>query len=867
MENPSRYLLGFFQWICRSDRLDEIVGDLLEVYDEGKESMPLWKARWRFTVGLLLFFRPDNFAHKTNVNYMLIRNYWHVGWRNLKKYKTYSAINLLGLTVGLVSTWFISLYVLNELSYDRSFSNADRIYRVALDGQMESGDMKSATTSLPAGWFMKQEIPDVEHFATITNANRFQFKVGDETLHEKRTFIATEEFFEIFDFEFIHGDRQEAFKSPNAIVLSENKAIELFGSSDAVGKTIETKSYDGRTVTVTGVIANPSKNSHIRPEIVVRRERGLYKEKRDWADLSFYNYVKLKNVAKVTETQKVLDEFSKKHLTEPFQETFNGTGRFYLQPLTDIHLYSYLSFELEPNGRIENIWIISALGIFILLVVSINYMNLATTRATKRVKEIGIRSMMGSNKKMLRLQYLTESALIIWLSLVLSTILVFLMIPFFNSLSGKSIEPIQLLDWRLMAVFFSVTLFIGLVGGSYPGIFLSRFNTADIFRRKINFGNHHMPLGKVLNGLQFIVALTVIILSVTAYRQLEFMRAYDLGFDQAQVVKVQTGDRMDPKKYETIRTELLKNAGFQEVATAMKAPGEDIYTDGLPFESPDGSFVVQRTDFNLVDEHFADALGLKVLAGRNFGDHNSDQWGDAALINQSLAKSLGYSPEEALGKKVKLPIGKEAKIVGVLKDFHIRGLHTQIEPLAFFNVLWMTTTIMVKVPPHNMDESLSKIDEVMYSVMGHKNHKMSFLDQDYWAQYQEDERQSRIFLICALITILLSVIGLVALASFSVELKMKEITIRKVFGANFSHVVWLFVRQYALIILLAVGIAIPSSIYLGQNWLENFAYRIEVSPMTLIGTSLGLIALIFMIIWVQSKRSFRQNPADQLVVE
>ena len=866
--SPSRLLLKFFQWICRSDRLDEIVGDLLEIYEYDKKAMSLMKARWRFTIGLLFFFKPDNFAHKTNINYMLIRNYWHVGWRNLRKYKTYSALNIFGLTIGLVSTWFISLYVLDELIYDRHFSHNDRIYRVALDGQLETDDMQSATTFAPTGWRMKENLSEVEEFASFHNATRFTFKVGDDTFLEKRTFIVSQDFFGVFGYKIIQGDVSTIFEKPASAVLSESKAIEVFGSTDVIGKTIELVNYgQGGTITVTGIMADPPSTGHFRPQIIVFASDDRWKSD-SWDDISYYTYVKLReNTSQVTfESQ--LRAFFERHAGKGFSETFHGTGTFFLQPLTSIHLHSDLPFEIETNGKVRNVQIMTALGLFILLVVSINYMNLSTTRATKRVKEMGIRSMMGSNKRMLRLQYLTESALITWLSLVLSAILVLLLMPTFNFFSGKSLDPLQLLDLKILGVFFLVTLIIGLIGGSYPGFFLSKFNTADIFRKKINLGNNHMPVGKILNALQFTVALTIIILSITAYSQLEFMRNYELGFEKEQVIKVQTGSRLDPKNYETIRTELLKYPAFTDVAATMKSPGEDIGTDGIPFEGPDGSFVVHKTQFNIVDENFVGVLGLQLAAGRNFGDLNSDQWGHAAMVNETLASSLGYlSSEQTLGKEIELPIGNNAKIVGVLKDFHIRGLHSKIEPLILVNFMPIATTVLVKMSTQNMDQSLATIDETMFEIMGHKNHQISFLDQDFWAQYQQDERQTKLLLICAAITVLLSIMGLIALVSFSVELKMKEMTIRKIFGAGFVHIVQLFARQYAIVITVSLAIAIPSSIYLCRSWLDNFAYRTEISIAGIIGTSLGLMTLIFLIIWHQSKRSFRLNPIDQIGVE
>ncbi|MEM9340075.1 MAG: FtsX-like permease family protein [Bacteroidota bacterium] len=863
--SPSRYLLRFFQWICRSDRFDEIVGDLLEVYEEDKLVMPAWKARSRFMVGLLFFFRLRNLAaYHTHVNFMLISNYCHVGWRNLKKHKTYSALNVFGLTVGLVSSLFVLLYVLEELRFDKHFANHDRIYRVALAGEMQDSEITSASSCLPAGWRMKEELADVEQFTTFTHADRFTFKLNGETHREKKTFIVSKGFFDVFAFEFLEGNGSSVFQSPGSVVLSASKAKELFGTTEVLGKIIESQNYQRENYKITGVISDPVSTSHIRPDIIAYRNDKWYQTD-GWTELLFYHYVLLATGVEQEKAQETLDQFSERHLSEPFKQTFDGTGRLFLQPLTAIHLHSDLSFEIEANGKARNVRIIGAIGVFLLLVVSINYMNLATSKATKRIKEMGIRSMLGSNKKMLRTQYLTESALLTFISLIFALFLAVVLLPYFHLLSGKSIEIAQLLDVKLLGAFTVVVLLVGIMGGSYPGFFLSRFATADIFRKRVSLGNRHIPVGKVLNALQFTVALTAITLSITAYHQLQYMKHYDLGFEQEQIMKVQTGNRLDPQKYETVRTELLKFPSVGGVAATMKSPGEDIHADGLPFEHGDGTFKVLKTEFNTIDEHFVHVLDLELVAGRNIGDLNSDQWGKAVLINETLARSMGNETvDQALGKRVKLPIGSDATIVGVVKDFHIRGLQSEINPLMLVNFVPITTTILVKISPQEMNRSIERIDEVLHEVMGHKNHQISFLDQDFWAQYQEEERQSRMLMIAGSMTILLSIIGLIALVSFTVELKMKEMTIRKVFGANFSHVVGLFVRQYAAAIFLALLIAVPSSIYLGQHWLENFAYRTHVSFWVIVTTSVALVFLIFLIIWGQSRRSFHLNPTDQL---
>ena len=866
--DPPKWALEVLSWFCREDLLEEIEGDLAEVYREDRGRMSAFKANMLYSLRVFSFFKFSNVQFiKSGTHMMLFKNYILIAKRNLLKQKRYSLFNLFGLTIGLTASLLMILYVQYELSYDKNIPNADRIHRVGIQVNMENSEMTAAISTVSMGHTMKNEFPEVEDYATFTHFNRLTITIDEEKFSNPNSRIVTQNFLNVFDYPLLLGSKEEVFKEPNSLVISESMAMSYFGKQDILGTVVEVENRG--KYTVTGVMKDLPYNVHFRLELLFYAGNDWF-TRDEWTDMSYYTYILLKEGVDVSSVDEKLPDFFSLHLEEPVRENFSGTGSLFLQKLTDIHLHSNISYELGTNGNYQYVLIMLSLAIFIVLVVCINYMNMTTAQATKRVKEVGIRKVLGSNRKMLVFQFFTESALLTLASSLLAFPLVTVLLPYFNFLADKSFELSQLLEAHILLTFLLIVLATGIIGGSYPAIFLSKFKAGEVLRKNYSLGGFKMPISKVLNAFQFSVALVMVVVTLTVQRQIEYAKNRDKGFDGNNILKVDLKNRMGPDRTKTLRNELLSNPNITHVAASMKAPGDDILSDGLHFESPDGSMASLKTEFNAVNSTYVPTLGLEIVAGRNFGDQATDRWGYSVIVNETLVADLGYaSPQEILGKNVSLPLGldSDSKIVGVMKDSHMRSLHHKITPHILVNFEPITSLLLIKTDATSMSEMLGSVDDTLAEMTNSSSHEISFLDEAYWKQYQADERQSEIMSIFSSLIVLLALMGLTGLVSFFIRFKAKEINIRKILGAEFNHVLKIYVRQYFVQILLAVIVALPLAHYLTSAWLENFAYPIALPYDLMFVSGIALFVLIFFIVFIQCKMSYEVNPVKYLKKE
>lgn len=867
-QTPPQWAIFFLSWFCREELLEEIEGDLKEVYEEDLSRMNRFKAGMFYSVRVLSFFKLSNIQFvKSGTNLMLWKNYLLIANRNLIKHKGYTIFNLFGLTIGLCASILMIMYVLDELSYDKHLSNYNRIYRVAEHIDMENSEMRAAISPGPLGSTMLKEIPGIEAFAAFTYANRITVNVNEQKFSDPNSRMVSKNFLYVFDLPLVSGIRDEIFDQPKSLLISESRALSFFGGSDIIGTVVD---VDGNgKFTITGIMKDPMENAHFQPHLLLYNGNELF-EKYQWKDHSYYTYILLKDGVGAGQIKERLPTFFEKHLEQPVKESFSGTGYLFLQKMTDIHLNSDLGFELEPNGKYQYVVAMALLAVFIVLVVCINYMNMATVQATRRVKEVGIRKVLGSNRRMLMVQFFTESALITFLSSILAILLLPIFLPYFNFLADKSFDLSQLVQREIMFSYVMIVLITGILGGSYPAIFLSRFKVDEVMKKSYSLGGFRMPVSKVLNAFQFVVALVMIMLTFTVQRQIEYAKNKDLGFDKENVVKIDLKNRIGAERTQTLQNELLSNPNVLKVAAAMKAPGDDIMSDGLHFEQSDGSFTSQKTEFNAVNENFISTLNIELVAGRDFGGQASDKWGHSVIANETLVKQLGYSnSEDALGKEVELPIGldKRSKIVGVMKDSHMKSLHHAVSPHILVNFAPIASLLLVKINGSNLQETLTFLEDKIQETTNSTSHSISFLDQAYWKQYQAEEKRGKIFAIFSSLVVLLAVMGLAGLVSFFIRFKAKEINIRKILGADFWNVLTLYIHQYVFQILVAVFFAVPISIYLIKEWLQNFAYHIPLPYDLLISNSFVLVLIILLVVSLQCRKSFLVNPTKYLKEE
>lgn len=873
--NPPKLALRFFRWFCHPDFQEDIEGDLLETFEERVDSRGYKKASWSFLIDVLQLFRPAivRSRQRTSGSHHsgLFSNYLKLSLRNLVRNKGYSIANISGLTIGLVGGIFILLYVLGEMSYDKHFTHHDDIYRVALDVQRQTGEIRTALTVAPLGQRLKEDIPEVTEFATFTNHRRMSFEVDDKKFIEPSTIVVSNNTLKVLDFNLKYGDPEMVFRRPNSILISENRAIKYFGSLDVIGQIISLPPWGD--FEVNGVLTDPPLNAHIQPQVVIYLNDDHFPSD-DWDAFQFYNYILIKDGTNINAVEDKLAGFYDAHLKEPGTSKLEGTGRLFLQKITDIHLYSDLDGEHLPNGDIKAVMLIAALGFFIILVVCINYLNMSTTQAVKRTKEIGIRSLMGSTRSMLRTKFLFESSITTTIALIASLVLIILLMPSYNDIANKNLAIDSLFDTRTFLGLIVLMCLVGIAGGAYPGIVLSRFNVSFLFRRRITIGSSHIPLGKVLNAVQFVVAIVAVTLTVIIYNQMNFIRAYDLGSEHSQIIKVDLKQRIRPDRQQALKEAVLSNPHISHASLTAYSPGNNLFgATGLKFEGQDGKFEqVEDVEFNTVDEGTIPLLGIEIIAGRNFRNAKTDSLGSgqAAIINESLARSIGFvSPEGALGKYVKRPNARDegSMIIGVVKDFHHLSLHHQIRPMVLINFAALNSTMLVKVSPGTFSESLAFIDNKVEELTGSSSHETTFLDQDFWKQYQANERQSKVLTIFSLLTLFIALLGLASLVSYRVELKAKEMTVRKVFGARLTHIFYLFAKEYFMATFISLIIAIPIAIVLAKKWLTYFAYRIDLGYELFMGSSLLITLLVILIIYFHSRQSFSDNPVKNLLVD
>lgn len=766
------------------------------------------------------------------------------------------------MVIAFVAAIFIFLYVVNEFSYDRHFSNHKRLYRVALEILSDERELRSAITVAPLGRQLKEAIPEVVEFATFSSHSRVGLIVDNETFIEPSTIVVTRNFLDVLDFKLKTGNPENALSKPYSILISESRAIKYFGSTNVIGQVIRQAQWGD--FKITGILEDPPKETHFQPQAVIYLNDDHFPLD-EWKALQFYNYILLQDRAQREIVEEKLSNFYQAYLKESFGER----GSLFLQNVTDIHLHSDLDREHLPNGSLKKVVQLASLGFFIVLVACINYMNLSTTEAVKRMKEIGIRSVMGSTKSMLRCQWLIESSLIILLSLVISIALVILLIPFFNEISNKTLTLAYLLNRQVFLGLFILFFAVAIIGGAYPGIFLARLKPVFLFRKTFKLGSRHIPLGKFLNAIQFFIAILAVSLTAIVYSQMSFIREFELGAELDQIVKVDLKQRIRPQKQQTYKNELLVNPNIQQVSFLGQSLGTGLFgAGGLAFETADGNFMqIEEAEFNTADQGMIPTLGIEMLAGNNFSEGEADSLSSGqAIINETLLKSLGYTlPEEVIGKHIKVPNSQDVTlIIGVVKDFHHLSLHHKIKPLAIVNFLPLNTTLLVKMNNERLAEGIPFIHKTIEDLTGSSSHEITFLDEAFHQQYHSDEIQGKILTSFSILTLSISLIGLIGLISFSFELKKKAMTIRKVFGAGLNQIFYLFARESLATVGCSLLVAIPVAIFMGKKWLSNFAYRIDPGIGLFFGTTLLIILLVGLIMMYYSQKTYAINPVDNL---
>ena len=794
----------------------------------------------------------------------MFKNYIKIAFRNLQKNKVFSLINIAGLTIGLTAFWLIALYVADELSFDRYHENAKRIYRVAQHASWNGGKFDFPITSDPFASALKNDFPQIQETARFDIEGGGTISYNNKHLQVNDIMFTDPSAFTVFSWHFLSGNPKTALAKPQSIVLTKSLATKIFGNpSSALNKTI---SFDqNNSNLVTGVIDDVPPNSHFSFSAL----RALPADNtQNWQNSHLYTYILLKPNAKIETVEAGLPQFFSKYLKANMS---NVNYRMELQPLTSIHLHSNLSFEMGANSSITYIYTFSVVAILILLIAAINYMNLSTARSSIRMKEIGVRKVTGSSKTQLVWMFLSESVLLTFIASVAAVFLISLIFPWFTQLTSKALSIWRFGRIETILLLSSFSLCAGIISGIYPALFFSRFKTISALKGKLGSQNSNQLFRKALVTFQFVITIAMIAGSVVIYQQLQYVSKKDLGFNKDQVLTFHIQNQEVRKQISALKQQLLQNPLIQSVAAASNPIGNnDIGKTGYLLELNGKMETKSRIgDRLMIDEDYIPTMQIKLLQGRNFLQNMPTDKTQGLIVNETFVKDAGW--KNAIGRKIQYNTDEKGKplvyqIIGVIKDFHIFSLQHKIEPLLL--QLPPATNdednLYVRVQKNSVKEALHYIG-ITYKKFDQENPlDYHFLDQNFARQYQSEQKQSNILLIFTVLTILIACLGLFGLVTFMAQQRTKEIGIRKVLGASVTQITSLLSQDFMKLVVLALMIASPIAFFTMQKWLQDFAYRIQISWWVFAFSGLLAIVIALITISFQAIRAALANPVKSL---
>ncbi|KAA8484448.1 putative ABC transport system permease protein [Arcticibacter tournemirensis] len=793
----------------------------------------------------------------------MIRNYLKIAFRNLWRHKGFSFINILGLAVGMTAFFLIFLYVSMELSYDNFHKKADRIYRIISDIKTPTEILKASGPSWAVPPHLKLDFPEIESFVRISNASLLVRK-DNIKFQEDNSLFADSAFFQVFDFKLIKGDGRTALSNQLSIVLTETTARKYFGNSDPLGQTL-LLTGDAHPAKVTGVMKDIPENSQIKADMLVSMStltenfnRGLDDQ---WGNYGASAYILLKPGTDAKALERKFPAFMERRNGKEAREN-KMSATLFLEPLPDVYLRS--TRNGSKTGNITNVYIFSIIGIFILLIACINFINLSTARSVERAKEVGIRKVVGAAKTQLSRQFIGESLIVCLIAFVISVLLSATLRPLFNQLAGKTVSEGIFGSGSQLLILFLCSIVMGLLAGIYPALVLASFRPVSVLKGRFASGTKGILLRKGLVVAQFTISITLIIATLVVYNQMDFMRNRDLGFSKDQIMVINTNS--DPART-AFKESISGLAGIKSTALSSSVPGGGNPGAYSEIENTKGEMQVANLDLYFVDFDYIPQFKIKMVAGRPFSKEFGTDTTKAMVLNEAAVRMFGYSsPQQAIGKRFR-QWGREGTIVGVMKDFHYRSLQREIKPLSMRIEPNGCELISVKVSPANLPSTIAAIEKKWNAMIPGRPFSYYFLDEFFDRQYRSEEQFGKLFLNFAILAIFISCLGLLGLASYSTIQRTREIGIRKVLGANVSAIVRLLSIDFLRLVVTAFVISSPLAWLLMHQWLKDFAYKIDISwvVFAVAGSSAVLIALAT--ISFQALKAAVANPVKSLRTE
>ncbi|MBC9794748.1 ABC transporter permease [Sinomicrobium weinanense] len=803
----------------------------------------------------------------------MIRTYIKTAWRNILKNKGVFSLNIAGLSIGIACCLLIVLFVTDELSYDKFHEKADNIVRVVFRAKVNGEVIKEAVVMAPVAQTLKEELPEVLDATRIRRIWMPKMRYENTTYRDSRFAYVDPNFFDIFTLPVIKGNQENPLKEPGTIVLTRDEARKYFGNSNPIGKMLVMGDAEEQ-FRVTAVIENIPENSHFHFDMFASMEGYPYAKNTFWTKSDFFTYLLLREGTDPELLEDKLPPIVESHMGPQMKDEIgmsfaeftkdNQLGLF-LQPLTDIHLNSDFAnaSELEQGGNIKYIYIFGAIGLFMLLIACINFMNLSTATAAKRTKEVGIRKVLGSERKQLISQFLTESLIATLIAMVIGFFLVILALPFFNNLSGKALNPAFLLKFRTGAVLLVMMAFISLTAGGYPAFFLSSFKPVAALKSKFFTGKGTKGLRSGLVVFQFVISAGLIFATLVVGRQMSYIQNKNVGYDRDQILVLRDAHLLGHNKT-AFKNEILKDPRVKNVTTSAYVPA------GPTNNSMSGVFLgdryQRRMHYYNIDEEYLSVMGMELVAGRNF----SKVFGADSLnviINETAVETLGFK-DNPIGKTLTRANdkgGEELTVIGVVRDFHFKSLHQPIEPLILrynsYGGLILRTTVA------DMSGLIESIQKLWNRFDSGEPFTYAILDDSYKETYRAEQKMGDILRIFALLTIFVACLGLFGLVTFTTEQRLKEIGIRKVLGSSVAQIVTLLSKDFLKLILLSFVIAFPIGYYFMDRWLRDFSYRTDIRWWVFVLAALITVFIALVTISFKSVKAALENPVKSLKTE
>jgi predicted permease len=791
----------------------------------------------------------------------MFRNYLITAIRSLIRQKGFSLINILGLAIGLACALLILLWVQDELSFDRFHEHADRLYRVEED-QYYSGEVYHVNvTPYPSGPAWKDEIPEIEDACRYQWPSGMLFTYGEKAFYEGGCVAVDSTFFDLFTYDFLHGNKGNALTEPYSAVLTEETAEKYFGDENPIGKSLSVNNQF--EFTVTAVLKSIPKNSINQFDILVPfdylKEIGQYGD--SWGNNSIRTYIKLYENAVLDSVDSKLTAVVKEHNEET-------TTDFMAAPFTRIHLHQYWGYGHDP-GAIIFVYIFSAIAIFVLLIACINFMNLSTARSSTRAREIGLRKVSGAGRRSVIIQFFGESVLLAFISLIFALIIVSSILEVFNKVSGKELDFNSLLTPQFIMAMILVTLLAGLISGIYPALYLSAFRPIKVLKGDLSTGMKSGWFRKVLVVVQFTLSVFLIIGTVIIYRQLNYMKSKDLGYDKENMFYFQMrGEIKD--NYQTIKEEFLRDPQVLTVSASNHQPhriGSNSGGGDWDGKDPEQSVLIGT---HIVDYDYIETVKIELKDGRSFSkDFPADLAADSTanfMINEVLEKIM--DKENAAGERFRF-WGMEGRVIGVMEDFHYQAVRSKIEPVVFLlgSTEWFSW-VVVRVAPGDLTKTMKDLEDTWNDIMPGYPFDYNFVDESIDQMYRSEERLGNLLKYFTILAILIACLGLFGLASFTAEQRTQEIGIRKVMGARVWTVMMLLSKEFSILVVISCLIAIPASLFvMGKVFLQNFEYRTDMAWWIFLVASLAALLIAILTVSYQAARAALTNPADALRYE